>query len=77
MQTKDLLKMNLESCMGMILPMFSEEDLDTASQACPPEYEAFFGTYRQCFQQIANHWWMHQGQVADARRAAGRKPLMA
>lgn len=60
-----------------LLGSMSEDDLDTASKACPPEYEGFFGTYRQCFQQIANHWWMHQGQVADARRAVGRKPMMA
>ena len=60
-----------------LLDSMSEEDLDTTNQACPPEYKGFFGTYRQCFQQVANHWLMHQGQVADARRAAGRKPLMA
>jgi len=60
-----------------LLDSMSEEDLDTSSKACPPEYEGFFGTYRQCFQMIANHWLMHRGQVADARRAAGRKPLMA
>lgn len=55
----------------------SEDDLDTSSKSCPPEYEGYFGTYRQCFQMIANHWIMHRGQVADARRAAGRKRLMA
>lgn len=60
-----------------LLDSMSEEDLDTASKSCPPEYKGFFGTYRQCFQQIASHWHMHQGQIADARRAAGRKPLMA
>jgi len=60
-----------------LLDSMSEDDLDTASKNCPPEYEGFFGTYRQCFQQVASHWHMHQGQVADARRAAGRKPLMA
>ena len=65
-----------QSSMALLESM-SEEDLDTPSKNCPPQYASFFGTYRQCFQQIANHWWMHQGQVADARRAAGRKPLMA
>jgi len=63
---------------GMALfDSMSEEDLDTPSKACPPDYEAYFGTYRQCFQMLANHWLIHHGQVADARRAAGRKPLMA
>lgn len=60
-----------------ILDSLSEEDLDQKSKACPPDYEGYFGTYRQCFQILANHWLMHQGQVADARRAAGRKPIMA
>ncbi len=60
-----------------LLDSMSEKDLDTPSKACPPDYVDFFGTYRQCFQQVANHWLMHQGQVADARRTAGRKPLMA
>lgn len=55
----------------------SEEDLDRSSKNCPPDHEQYCGTYRRCFQMVANHWWMHRGQVADARRAAGRKPLMA
>ncbi len=60
-----------------LLDSLSEEDLDTKSKGCPEEYAGFFGTYRQCFHMIANHWWMHYGQVADARRADGRKPMMA
>ena len=59
-----------------LLDSMSEEDLDMTSNACPPGYEGFLGTYRQCFQLIANHLMMHYGQVADARRSAGRKPLM-
>jgi len=31
-----------------LLDSMCEEDLDTASKAGPPEYEGFFGTYRQC-----------------------------
>lgn len=54
----------------------SEEDLDKSSKNCPEDRQQFFGTYRRCFQLAANHWLMHGGQVADARRAAGRKPLM-
>ncbi len=60
-----------------LLDSMSEDDLDKPSKNCPPEFEGFFGTYRRCFQMIASHWLMHQGQVADARRAIGRKPLMA
>ncbi len=59
-----------------VLDSLSEEDLDTPSKGCPPEYAEYFGTYRQCFLMSANHWLFHYGQVADARRAAGRKPLM-
>lgn len=57
------------------LDSLSEEDLDQASKNAPPEYSALFGTFRQCFQMVANHWWMHRGQVADSRRAAGRDRL--
>lgn len=60
-----------------LLESLSEEDLDVPSKSCPPDYQQLFGTRRLCFQQVANHWWMHCGQIADARRAAGRKPLEA
>ena len=33
--------------------------------------ELLFGTYRRCFQYASDHWFMHRGQLADARRAAG------
>ena len=59
-----------------LLDSLSEEDLDTPSKNAPPEYKEFFGTYRQCFMMTANHYLMHRGQVADARRAAGRAPLL-
>lgn len=49
----------------------TEDDLDRVSTACPPGVEDLFGTYRACFQYVANHWFMHRGQLADARRAAG------
>ena len=49
----------------------SEEDLNSASKGCPPEYMPFFGTYRMCFNTLAGHYLMHRGQFADARRAAG------
>jgi len=50
----------------------SEADLDTPSKGCDPKFAKYFGTYRLCFLFVANHWMMHRGQVADARRAAGR-----
>jgi hypothetical protein len=53
----------------------SEDDLDQPSAKCPEDRRDVFGTYRHCLAMAANHWFMHRGQVADARRAAGRPPL--
>jgi len=55
-----------------LLDSLSEDDLDTNSKGCDPKYASYFGTYRLCFLMVTNHWLMHRGQVADARRAAGR-----
>ncbi len=58
-----------------VLESLSDDDLDKPSKNCPPEREAFFGTVGQCFAILTLHRVMHFGQVADARRVAGRKPL--
>lgn len=49
----------------------SEADLDNVSARVPRGFEATFGTYRLCLQYVADHWYMHRGHLADARRAAG------
>ena len=54
-----------------LLDSFTEDDLDRASANTPEGYEDTFGTYRLCLQYVADHWYMHRGQLADARRAAG------
>ncbi|MCH9648775.1 MAG: DinB family protein [Deltaproteobacteria bacterium] len=54
-----------------LLSSLSEEDLDRASANPPEGFEEIFGTYRLCFQFVADHWYMHRGQLADSRRAAG------
>lgn len=54
----------------------SEADLDKPTQ-CPPELKAMFGTIGQVFVMIGLHTTFHAGQVADARRTLGRKPLLA
>ena len=54
-----------------LLDSYSEDDLDRASANVPEGYESTFGTYRLCLQFAADHWYMHRGQLADARRAAG------
>lgn len=54
-----------------LLGSLAESDLDTASHSAPDGVEGLFDTYRRCFQYAADHWFMHRGQLADARCAAG------
>ena len=58
-----------------LLDGFSEQDLDTVSANTPEGWEETFGTYRHCLQYVADHWYMHRGQLADARRAAGHQRM--
>ena len=58
------------------LETLSDEDLDRPSHA-PEEFGPFFATVGACFAAMSLHTTFHAGQVADARRAAGRGPLMA
>jgi hypothetical protein len=54
-----------------LLGSLAESDLDKTSAIVPSGVEDLFGTYRRCFQYVADHWFMHRGHLADARRAAG------
>ncbi|MGI9628555.1 MAG: DinB family protein [Longimicrobiales bacterium] len=54
-----------------LLTGLTEADLDRVSANSPEGHEDTFGTYRDCFQLVSDHWYMHRGQLADARRAAG------
>lgn len=54
-----------------LLESLDEDDLDQTSASAPNGTAKLFGTYRRCFQYSADHWFMHRGQLADARRAAG------
>jgi len=54
-----------------LLDTLSEDGLDKTSASAPKGYEETFGTYRLCLQYVADHWYMHRGQLADARRATG------
>ena len=54
-----------------LLASLSESDLDHVSARAPRGFEETFGTYRLCLQYVADHWYMHRGNLADARRAAG------
>ena len=59
-----------------LLDSLSDEDLDKSSLKPPPGREEIFGTYGKVFSMVVMHPLMHRGQVADARRAAGRDVLM-
>ncbi|MBL4884272.1 MAG: DinB family protein [Planctomycetaceae bacterium] len=58
-----------------LLETLTEEDLDKPSHA-PEEMKDFFGTVGDCLALVSIHFSFHGGQIADARRAAGREPLM-
>ena len=58
------------------LDTLTDADLDQKSHA-PEEFGPFFGTVGACLAAMTTHMSFHAGQVADARRAAGRAPLMA
>ena len=55
----------------VLLDSLREPDLDKAGANVPEGFEDTFGTYRLCLQMVADHWYMHRGQLADARRASG------
>jgi uncharacterized damage-inducible protein DinB len=57
------------------LASLSEDDLDKTSARVPAGFADTFGTYRLCLQYVADHWYMHRGQLADARRAAGLRRM--
>lgn len=67
----------LDRCRGVradtikLLESLSEDDLDRASRNAPKAAMELFGTLRSCFAYAPEHWFMHRGQLADARRAAG------
>jgi len=58
-----------------ILDTLTDADLEKSSHA-PEEIKEFFGTVGQCLAATIIHFGFHGGQIADARRAAGKPPLM-
>ena len=57
------------------LDSLSDEDLQAESHA-EGEMKEWFGNVAACFAAIPVHIGFHGGQIADARRAAGRPVLM-
>lgn len=59
-----------------VLDTLTDADLDNKTKNCPEEWAAYFDTYGKVLNILGAHTFMHHGQVADARRMAGRKPTM-
>ena len=59
-----------------LLDEIGEEGLDRVPKSIPPGFEEAMATTGRALLLIALHQMVHYGQIADARRAAGRKPLM-
>ena len=59
-----------------LLEEIGEAGLDAKPINVPPGFENAMSSVGQTFLLIALHTMVHYGQVTDARRAAGLKPLM-
>jgi DinB superfamily len=58
----------------IFLETLRDADLDNPTN-CPPQASKSVGTLGKCFLAIIMNTLSHHGQVADARRAAGRAKL--
>ena len=58
-----------------LLDEVGEAGLDRVPKSPPPGFEEAMRTFGHTFLLIALHQMVHYGQIADARRVAGRKPL--
>ena len=59
-----------------LLDELGEGSLDRTPKQIPPGFEDAMKTFGHTFLLIALHNMVHYGQIADARRVAGHKPLM-
>ncbi|MDB5353902.1 MAG: hypothetical protein JWN24_355 [Phycisphaerales bacterium] len=57
-----------------LLDQIGEAGLDRVPKNVPPGFEKEMQTFGQTLLVIAIHNMQHAGQIADTRRAAGRKP---
>ena len=58
-----------------LLEQLGDAGLDRPTKAPPKGLEQVMSTAGMAFLAVALHQTSHRGQVADARRAAGRKPV--
>ena len=68
---RNLRKTNLKR-----LDEIGEAGLDRVPKNPPPGFEGMMKTFGHTFLLIALHNMVHYGEIADARRVAGYKPLM-
>ena len=59
-----------------LLEQTGEAGLDKKPDKIPPGFEDLMATYGRSFMALAMHHMVHYGQIADARRVAGLKPLI-
>ena len=59
-----------------LLERFGEAGLDDRPKAVPPGFEDAMISVGHTYLLLCLHQMVHYGQVADARRAAGLKPLV-
>ena len=59
-----------------LLDEIGEEGLDRPPKWVPPGFEAAMKTAGDTLLLVCLHNMVHYGQIANARRVAGRKPLM-
>ncbi|WP_435008699.1 DinB family protein [Tundrisphaera lichenicola] len=59
-----------------MLQEIGEAGLERAPKTIPPGFEDRMKTVGRTFHLIALHQMFHLGQVADARRAAGKEPFL-
>lgn len=58
-----------------LLDSLTDADLDKSTRA-PEHLQALFGTVGRVLCMLGQHASFHAGQVADARRSVGRKPVL-
>lgn len=59
-----------------LLEQVGEAGLDRVPKAVPPSFEDVMRTFGQTLLLITLHNMVHYGQITDARRVAGLKPLL-
>ena len=59
-----------------LVDQLGETGMDAAPKAVPPGFVRVMTTIGQTLHVIALHTMVHYGQITDARRVAGLKPLL-